>query len=117
MFACLKQSTSSIVPFLTGEEAWFWTMATLMARQDGAGAAWRPDGPTRPCDPDDVIKCLDTLYRRRGIDLVHARILRLWGERQRAPQDDLPSQAADVRLWQQAMGQLEWALRGRGIVR
>jgi hypothetical protein len=117
MFAGLKQPISSVVPFRSGEEAWFWTMAALMARRDGAGEAWRPDGPSRPCEPDDVIKCLDTLYRRRGIDLLHARILRLWGERQMAPQNDLPGHASDVRLWQQAMGQLEWALRARGIVR
>lgn len=117
MFAGLKQPTSSVVPFSSGEEAWFWTMAALTARRDGASAAWRPDSRPRPCEPDDVIKCLDTLYRRGGIALLHARILRLWGERQTAPQGDLPGHASDVRLWQQAMGQLEWALRGRGIVR
>jgi hypothetical protein len=105
------------MPFRSGEEAWFWTMATLLARRDGAGLAWRPDTAARPCDPEDVIKCLTLLYERRGVALLHARILRIWGERQVAPDIDLPDQADHARLWQQAMGQLEWALRGRGIVR
>ena len=105
------------IPFRDGEEAWFWTMETILARRDGAGAAWRPDGPNRPCEPDDVIKCLNSLYERRGVALLHARILRLWGERQTTPDPHIAAQADDARVWQQAMGQLEWALRGRGIVR
>ncbi len=112
-----KHDDTASSPFRSGEEAWFWTMAALMARRDGASAAWRPDGPSRPCDPDDVVRCLDTLYRQRSIDLLHARILRIWGERQRPPCAEHRGQRSDWRLWQQALGQLEWALRGRGIVR
>jgi hypothetical protein len=108
--------TPAATPFRSGEEAWFWTMAAILARRDGAGVAWRPDGPVRPCDPDDVIKCLNSLYEKRGVALLHARILRIWGERQLAPDPALPGQAGDFQLWQQAMGPLEWALRGRGIV-
>ena len=112
-----KNRSPAPLPFRGGEEAWFWTMAVLVARRDGAGAAWRPTGPARPCDPEDIVKCLDALYRRRAITLLHARILRLWGERQMPPRADLPAQIGDFRVWQQAMAQLEWALRGRGIVR
>ena len=46
--------------------------------------------------------------------MVHARILRIWGERQRAPS---PRQQSDLRLWHQVLGQMEWALRARGIIR
>jgi hypothetical protein len=105
------------IPFHGGEEAWFWTMATILARRDGAGLAWRPDGANRPCDPEDIIKCLNTLYERRRLTLTHARILRVWGERQTSPDPARPEQAEDAGQWQQAMGRLEWALRGRGIVR
>ncbi len=108
---------ADLLPFRSAEEAWFWTMAALMARRDGASAAWRPDGPARPCDPDDIVKSLDTLYRERRIELIHARILRIWGERQAAPHPGRPLQRSDVRIWQQAMAELEWALRTRGIVR
>ncbi len=104
-------------PFRTAEEAWLWTMAAILARRDGAGPAWRPEGPPRPCDPDDVIRCLDTLYRQRSIELLHARVLRIWGERQSSPRPDRPMQRSDWRLWHQALGQLEWALRARGVVR
>ena len=105
------------VPFHSAQEAWFWTVAALLARRDGAGVAWRPDGPARPCDPDDIVRCLDVLYRQRSIELLHARILRIWGERQAAPRADRMGQRSDYRLWHQALGQLEWALRARGIVR
>src|SRR5438552_3469634 len=72
-------------PFRSAEEAWFWTMAALMARRDGARYTANQGRVSRPCEPDDVVKCLDGLYRRRRIDLVHARIMRIWGERQAAP--------------------------------
>ncbi len=118
MFVGLKQAAMPVVkPFQSGEEAWFWTMATILARRDGAGLAWRPDGGPRPCDPEDVIKCLNRLYEQRRLGLHHVRILRVWGERQVAPDSSMPDQAEDTRVWQQAMGQLEWALRGRGVVR
>ena len=105
------------LPFRSAEEAWLWTMESLIARRDGASATWRPDGPARPCDPDDIVRCLDILYRQRSIELLHARILRIWGERQRAPRCDGQQQQSDWRLWYQALGQLEWTLRARGIVR
>jgi hypothetical protein len=105
------------IPFRSAEEAWLWTMESLIARRDGAGLGWRPEGPPRPCDPEDITRCLDILYRQRTIELLHARILRIWGERQAAPRCDRARQKSDWRLWYQALAQLEWALRARGIVR
>ncbi len=66
-------------PFRTAEEAWFWTMACLIARRDGARIVSGAALVARPCEPDDVVKCLDRLYRQRRIELQHVRILRLGG--------------------------------------
>ncbi len=101
-------------PFHNAEQAWFWTMAALAARRDGTNGGGA--GPRRPCDPDDVVKCLDMLYRRRRIDLVHARILRIWGTRQAAPNPAYASEKCDWRLWSEALERLEWPLRVKGIV-
>lgn len=101
-------------PFRNAEQAWLWTMAALLARHAGAS---RPGGGVpRPCDPDDVILCLDSLYRRKRIDLAHARVLRSWGERGMAPDGRLPAERTEARLWAEAMGLLEWPLRVRGII-
>jgi len=102
-------------PFRNAEQAWFWTVRALAARRDGA----RSSGSRieRPCDPDDVLKCLDQLYRHRRIELLHARILRIWGERQVAPDPTCPRDRSDCRLWREAMDRLEWKLRMKGIVR
>ncbi len=104
------------VPFRDAEEAWFWTMAALRARHDGARTNRNPHATPRPCEPDDVVKCLDGLYRQRRIDLVHARILRIWGERGTAPNPAWASERCDARLWREAMARLEWKLRVKGIV-
>ncbi len=101
-------------PFCSAEQAWFWTMGALVARREGSHC----DGPrtARPCDPDDVVKCLDQLYRRRRIDLLHARILRIWGERGMAPNPKFPPERCDWRIWREALDRLEWPLRVKGIV-
>jgi hypothetical protein len=101
--------------FRNAEEAWFWTMAALMARREGARFERGTRAP-RPCEPDDVVKCLDQLYRRRRIDLTHARILRIWGERGTAPSPAYAAERADARLWREALDRLEWPLRVKGIV-
>ena len=102
-------------PFRSAEEAWLWTMGALVARRDGARTTAN-QSRIRPCEPDDVVKCLYALYRRRRLDLVHARILRIWGERQCAPNPAYAGERCDHRLWREALGRLEWPLRVKGIV-
>ena len=103
-------------PFRDAEQAWLWTMSCLIARREGARSTAGLGQVARPCEPDDVVKCLDGLYRQRRIDLVHARILRIWGERQIAPNPAFPRERCDWRLWREALDRLEWPLRVKGIV-
>jgi len=103
-------------PFDSAEAAWLWTMAALIARREGARFTANKGLVTRPCDPDDVVKCLDGLYRQRRIDLVHARILRIWGERQIAPSSVIAVERRDRQIWTEALDRLEWPLRIKGIV-
>lgn len=112
VLACLTKAE----PFRSAEEAWFWTMAALTARREGARVVAGAGRAMRPCEPDDVVKCLDRLYRQRRIDLVHARIMRLWGERGVAPDPRHLAEKNDWRIWSEAMQRLEWPLRVKGIV-
>ena len=103
---------SPVAPFLTAEAAWFWTMAVLEARRDPG----RPRPSAGPCAVEDVLRCLDGLYRQRRLELLHARILRIWGARGIAPDRRRPGQRCDAALGAAAMERLGWALRGQGIV-
>ncbi len=98
-------------PFASAEAAWFWTAASLQARQDASVSP----GPG-PCRPEDVVKCLDALYRQRRIELLHVRILRIWGWRGTAPNPAWARERCDGRLWHEALSRLDWPLRVRGIV-
>ncbi len=102
-------------PFRSADAAWIWTMQMLSARSDGAGARFGAGG-IRPCDPDDVVKVLDRLYRQRRISLAHAHILRIYGERQVTPNPSVPSERGDHRMWQEAMRLMDQPLRSKGIV-
>lgn len=103
-------------PFRSADEAWFWTMAALVARREGARIVSGLGAVQRPCEPDDVVKCLDRLYRQRRVDLAHARVMRIWGERGERPDARRPREMSDARLWREAMERLEWPLRVKGIV-
>jgi len=109
-------SLDKVQPFRSADEAWFWTMSALVARRDGARIVSGRGLVSRPCEPDDVVKCLDRLYRQRRIDLAHARIMRIWGERGTAPDPTSPRERGDHRLWREAMDRMEWPLRLKGIV-
>ncbi len=102
--------------FDSAEAAWLWTMAALIARREGARYTANKGRVSRPCDPDDVVKCLDGLYRQRRIDLSHARVLRIWGERQMPPNRLVAVERHDHKLWSEALERLEWPLRVKGIV-
>ncbi len=109
-------STRSGAPtqaFRSAADAWFWTMGALRARREGGGGC--SNTVRRPCDPDDVMCCLDRLYRTRQIDLRHARVLRDWGDRQMAPDARMVSSQESL-LWREALSRLERPLRHKGIV-
>jgi hypothetical protein len=103
-------------PFDSAESAWLWTMAALIARREGARYTANKGLMTRPCDPDDIVKCLDGLYRQQRITLAHARILRIWGERQIAPSSVIAAEQNDRRLWVEALETLARPLRLKGII-
>ena len=109
-------SLDTVEPFRSAEEAWLWPMAALTARRDGARIVAGAGSKVRPCEPDDVIKCLDRLYRQRRVDLHHARILRIWGERGMPPDARYAAERADWRIWREVLDRLEWPLRVKGIV-
>lgn len=91
-------------------------MAALTARREGARYTAGMGRVSRPCEPDDVVRCLNALYEQRRISLSHARILRVWGDRQIAPNPDHASEKIDYQLWCEALTRLEWPLRVKGIV-
>src|SRR5947199_7038 len=72
----------------------------------------RPPGPG-PCRAEDVLRCLDGLYRQRRIDLLHARILRIWGFRGVAPNPARARERSDWRVWHEALDRLEGPLRAQ----
>ena len=91
-------------------------MAALAARNAGARIVAGQGLKVRPCEPDDVIRCLDRLYRQRRIDIAHLHVLRRFGDLQRAPDPYHPADRTALVLWREAMSRLEWPLKMKGIV-
>lgn len=102
--------------FPDADSAWLWTMAAIVARREASPRGVDGCGPPRTALPDDVIRCLDQLYRARRIDLSHARVLRRWGERGRRPSPGSTRERCDAAVWDEAMERLRWPLQRKGIV-
>jgi len=115
-FAPVHADLATAKPFGSAEEAWFWTMAALAARHAGARFRAGQGRSLRPCEPDDVVRCLDRLWRQRRIDLIHVRVLRHYGERQAPPDPRHPGDRTPAQLWSEALERLDWPLRAKGIV-
>lgn len=91
-------------PFASVEAAWFSAARALRA-------GCRPDTQV-----DGIIRCLDRLYRNRRIELLHARILRIWGGRGVAPNPARACERSDWQIWSEAIERMEAPLRALGIV-
>ena len=105
-------AVSDAQPFHTTEGAWRWAWGILQSRRDGAGAQTGIGRSKRPCEADDVVQVIDRLYREHRIGLPHARVLRVYAERDVRPDPGTP----DDRLWGAALSAMEPVLRAKGIV-
>ncbi|MBI2235765.1 MAG: hypothetical protein HYU60_02210 [Magnetospirillum sp.] len=103
-------------PFGSAEEAWFWYAQCQLARLDGARSVASAGATCRPCDPDDIYRAVDALYRRRRIDRTHVSILGRYGLRLCPPSPDGGGGRGEFTLWQEALDRLATILRHKGIV-
>jgi hypothetical protein len=101
--------------FPSAQDAWFWSVGALRARHEGARRSGGPRIP-RPCDPDDVIRAVDRLWRDGRLGPAHLRAMRLCGERGLPPEPARAAEREIARLWQEAMAELAVPLRAKGIV-
>jgi len=104
-------------PFESAEEAWFWFIAAMKAKEDGARVVAGQSLYLRPCEPVDILKTLDRLYRNRQLTMEHFYVLKHYGIRHMAPDVHRPKEARAYSLWEEAMTKLEMALEAKGIVR
>ncbi len=115
-YAPRPQAEIAAIPFASAEEAWFWFIQAQQARNDGArfrvGAGLYP----RPCEPLDILKVLDRLYRARKLMMDHVLVLRHYGRRMMPPDPYRVKEARAHKLWIEALGLMEFVLVGKGIV-
>jgi hypothetical protein len=103
-------------PFASAEEAWYWTISALDARAEGALIFQGGGAVVRPCEPGDVVKRVDGLFRRGRLSREHVEVLARWGRRSHAPDVRVRSEERDAMLWAEALDLLEAELARAGIV-
>jgi hypothetical protein len=104
------------VPFESVEAAWFWFMQAHAARHEGARVRAGLAAVPRPCEPVDVLRVVDRLYRQRRLIRDHVAVLAHYGRRVMAPDPARRREARAHLLWREALARIEPALRAKGIV-
>ncbi len=104
------------VPFATTEEAWFWFMQCHEASCAGARIRAGAGEVPRPCEPADMLRTLDRLYRHRRLLREHVAVLAHYGRRLLAPDPQRRREQRAWGLWDEALARLEPVLRRKGIV-
>ena len=108
--------TLNTLPFKDAEEAWFWFVAAQAAKTDGArfsaGTALYP----RPCEPLDILKVLDRLYRTRRLVRDHLLVLRHYGRRHLPPDPYRSKEQRAFQLWNEALERIGVVLERKGII-
>jgi hypothetical protein len=110
------QEEREVFPFDTAEEAWFWFIQAQEALSQGARIAAGQGLLPRPCQPVDILKVLDRLYRHRLLLRDHLLVLRHYGRRLLAPDPRRVKEARAHGLWTEAFIHLATALERKGIV-
>ena len=103
-------------PFDSAEEAWFWFIQANEARQAGARVRAGQGLVNRPCEPLDILRTLDQLYRKRRLLRDHLLVLAHYGRRQFAPDIECRREMRDHTVWREAFAVLAPVLRDKGIV-
>lgn len=104
------------IPFPNAGEAWFWAVQAQIAKGEGARVAAGLGLVARPCEPGDVIRVVDRLYRRRQLTRDHLHVLVHYGRRMDAPMPDRWREQRAASLWREAFAVIAPALAEKGIV-
>ncbi len=107
---------NDVTPFETVEDVWFWFIAAQEAKNDGAKFISGAGLYKRPCEPVDILKILDRLYRNRILKREHLLVLRHYGRRKMSPDQFRSREKRAYHLWHEAMQHLEDAFAAKGII-
>ena len=111
------QHDPNLHPFESAVDAWFWFILAQQARNEGARYTAGLSLTPRPCEPADILKILDGLYRQRRLLRDHLLVLRHYGRRQMAPDPRRVKEMRAHKLWKEALERIEPILVRKGIVR
>lgn len=111
-----KHPAEEIVPFSSAEEAWFWFINAQQARNDGARFVAGQGTLPRPCEPVDILRIVDRLYRHRRLLRDHLLVLRYYGRRHMPPDGRRVREMRAHKIWSEAMERMEGAFVRKGIV-
>jgi hypothetical protein len=110
------QPDRDCVPFTSAEEAWFWFIQAHTARLEGAKIVAGASKFERPCEPLDIFRVMERLYRARRLLMDHVMTLRHYGRLQRPPDQRVHKEMLAYDLWCEALEKMEEVLVTKGIV-
>jgi hypothetical protein len=109
-------NTGNRMLFKDAEDAWFWFIAAYEARHSGAKIVAGIGTLPRPCEPLDILRVVDRLYRQRRLFIDHLRVLNFYGKRGSPPDPRRDKEQRAYGIWHEALARIEPALQRKGIL-
>jgi hypothetical protein len=104
------------VPFTDSQEAWFWFVEAMQAKQEGARIVAGLGKYPRPCEPVDIYKAVERLHRSRRLLMDHLLVMRHYGQRLMPPDPRRIREVKAFHIWRESMDRLSEPLIRKGIV-
>jgi hypothetical protein len=103
-------------PFTSVEEAWFWSLAAKLARDEGARPKAGEATTPRPCEPLEVVHLAERLHREGRLSPVQWKVMLAFGRAFIAPDPRLAGQRRLAAHWRAGLEALGAALKAKGIL-
>ena len=103
-------------PFTSAEEAWFWSLAAKLARDEGARPKAGEARTPRPCEPLEVAHLAERLYRQGRLTPAQWKVMLVFGRAFVAPDPRLAGQRRLAGHWRAGLQILAAALKAKGIL-
>jgi len=107
----------TVIPFHDAEQVWFWYVHAERARREGVPSSSVFSSETRPCDPDDVYRCVMSLRKRNKLQDEHLNVLAKYGWRDAPPDPRIKNEERPAVLWDEAIDKLYTVFIAKGIIK
>ena len=105
------KNTNCTEKFQNAEQLWFWFLYSKSVQNNFTR---KPSCIRRPCELLDIETLITKLYLSGKLSEEQLNVMKIFGDKKRAPHQYIYSENKSAALWKSAMETLDYAARSKG---